>query len=161
LTNWKSLLELSEEKLMKKLLMLLMLMALATPAFAHDDDDEVGPQGPQGIQGPIGPKGDKGNPGNNGANGTNGTNGVNGKDGATGAQGPKGNDGDSGLDATRENVGVTVRWYDWKHFSLTSGYKFDVNHHGHEIDMAVLNIKLGKSYEERRIERLERMLKVH
>jgi hypothetical protein len=90
-------------------------------------------------------KGATGQAGAVGGQGSAGTQGVKGDKGDTGAQGAP---GDSGLDATRENIGVTVRLYDHKRFSVTSGYRYDVHHHGQEIDMAVLNIKLGKSWEE-------------
>lgn len=93
----------------------------------------TGPMGPQGLPGIAGEKGDAGNPGENGFNGR---------------------DGDHALDATRVNLGTSVRWYDWKHVNLTSGYRYDTNHNGHTIDAMMVNFKLGQSYEDRQIAEL-------
>jgi len=155
---------------MKRTLVIgIIVLGLFGRAYADDDGEigpqgPVGPQGPQGIQGPIGPAGKNGvngQPGTNGINGIQGPAGVKGSSGANGTNGTNGTngkDGDSGLDATHENIGVTVRWIDKQRFFLTSGYKFDVNHHEQEIDMMVLNIKIGSSYEEREISHLRKQL---
>lgn len=134
----------------------------------------IGPQGPTGPVGPLGPKGDQGTQGvqgpegqdgTNGVDGANGSNGINGSDGKGGKDGKEGDKGDPGLKGQdgkpgddmehrlTTNVGAEVRWYDSKRFSIKSGYRYDTNHHGHTVDAAILEIKIGKSYEERIIEK--------
>lgn len=95
----------------------------------------TGPQGVQGIQGVKGDKGDKGDPGDNGDN------------------------------RLTLNIGAQIRWYDWKHVALFSGYRYDIHHYGHTVDMLVVQVKIGSSYEERqnnalkaRLEAVERLL---
>jgi len=136
-----------------------------------------GPMGPQGPQGEIGPQGPQGETGANGTNGTDGTDGATGKDGLPGSNGTNGTNGADGKDGSKgdkgdpgvkgqdgkpgddmehrltTNIGAEVRWYDSKRFSIKSGYRYDTNHHGHTVDAAILEIKIGKSYEERLIEK--------
>lgn len=115
----------------------------------------------------------KGASGAAGATGSTGNTGVKGDTGATGQKGNDGKDGKDGLNGkdanidgnTFINVGASVRWYDWKNVSLTSGYRYDLNHHEQTIDAMVIQLKLGKSFEDRklsklqdRVDRLERML---
>ena len=133
-------------------ILLFAIPAISVANCGNGDPNGNGCTGSTGAQGATGPQGLTGA---TGASGTNGATGAAGKTGAQGVQGAQGLAGDSGLDATRENVGVTVRWHDWQHFSVTSGYKYDVRHQGQEIDIAVLNIKLGKSSEERQIDQLK------
>lgn len=106
-------------------------------------------KGTTGQAGAVGSTGSQGSIGQTGANGTNGTNGS-----------------DASIDGhTFINVGASIRWYDWKNVNLTSGYRYDFNHHEHTVDAMIINIKLGKSFEDRkvselqdRVDRLERML---
>lgn len=100
---------------------------------------------------------------------------VNNQPGSQGPVGPAGNPGPmgpSGSDASIENrletrMGADVRWYDWKHASIHSGYRYDLNHGGHTVDMAVVAVKIGESYQDRqigilnaKIEALQRMVGV-
>lgn len=83
--------------------------------------------------------------------------------GTGGKEGKDGKDGRNGTDATIDNhlflnVGLDLRWYDWKHVALASGYRYDVRHYNHTVDMAVVQVKLGRSYEERRLEALNQKL---
>lgn len=107
----------------------------------------------------------KGTTGTAGVAGATGSQGVQGTKGDTGAKGDKGDPGDNGDNRLNLNVGASVRWYDWKHVNLTSGARYDIRHYGWQVDMVMLNVKLGKSHEERiiedqdkRIEALERAL---
>lgn len=89
--------------------------------------------------------------------------GAPGVSGTGGKEGKDGKDGRNGTDATIDNhlflnIGFGIRWYDWKHIALTSGYKYDVRHYNHTVDLAVVQVKLGQSYEERRLEALNRKL---
>ena len=151
--------------LRKSLTVVLSLLLSLGMGLAHADggDDDGGSQGPQGVQGPVGPQGPQG------SSGQNGTNGVNGQAGATGIQGPKGNIGAQGPQGEPGNaaninnnlflnVGATVRWYDMKYVSFSSGYRYDVNHYTSTVDMLMVNIKLGRSYEDRRLDKLQKTL---
>lgn len=106
-----------------------------------------------------------------GANGTAGVAGATGAQGVKGDKGLKGNDGKDGLngkdgkDANIDNtltvnLGAMVRWYDWKYVSLNSGYKYDFNHGGHTVDAMIIQVKIGRSYEQREIDKLKKMLGV-
>lgn len=111
-------------------------------------------------------KGAAGTAGIAGAQGTQGNTGSKGDVGAAGKDGKDGKDGRDGSDANINNnlflnVGLNVRWYDWKHVSLNSGYHYDVNHYNHTVDIAIIQIKLGRSYEQREIEKLKKLLGVH
>ncbi len=88
---------------------------------------------------------------------------LNGAKGDTGAKGDKGDKGDK-ADAPKVdnmenrltvNVGAEVRWMDFKHFAFASGYRYDINHKGHTVDAMVIQVKLGKSYEEKQLEALK------
>lgn len=94
-----------------------------------------------------------------GSQGAQGQQGVKGDTGAKGDKGDKGDPGDDGNNRLTLNIGAQVRWYDWKHIALTSGYRYDVRHFGHTVDMLVVQIKLGKSYEERTLERQAKELR--
>lgn len=83
--------------------------------------------------------------------------------GATGAQGVMGYPGKDGQDAdyrpNHANVGADVLWHEWdNHIGMKSGYRFDTLHHGHTFDMAVIQWRVGKSAEDRRIDDLERQI---
>lgn len=105
-----------------------------------------------------------------GAAGTTGTTGSQGQQGVKGNDGKDGTNGLNGKDANIDghtfiNVGAMVRWYDWKNVSLNSGYRYDFNHNEHTVDAMIIQIKLGKSFEDRkvsalqdRVDRLERLL---
>jgi hypothetical protein len=105
----------------------------------------------------------KGSAGAAGAQGTQGVTGSKGDTGAKGKDGKDGKDGRDGVDANINNnlflnVGLDVRWYDWKYVSLNSGYRYDVKHYNHTVDIAVVQIKLGRSYEQRELDELKRKL---
>jgi hypothetical protein len=147
---------------MKSLLTVLVL-GLATNAYANCGNDKDAGNGcsetPISIVGPQGPIGPSGSPGVDGTNGTNGVNGVDGKDGKkgdkgdTGAKGQDGAPGDNMDHRLTTNVGAEVRWFDTKRISIKSGYRYDANHHDNTVDAVIFEIKVGKSYEERIIER--------
>lgn len=99
------------------------------------------------VKGAAGPAGQAGTDGTPGARGTKGDT------GAKGEKGDKGEPGDDGDNRLTLNIGAQVRWYDWQHVSLASGYRYDVRHSGHTVDMLVIQLKLGKSYEQRVAER--------
>lgn len=108
------------------------------------------------LKGAQGVAGTAGAIGSTGAQGTKGTDGKNGKDGLNGRDGK-----DADIDNTLTvNLGVAVRWYDWKYVSLNSGYKYDVNHGGHTVDAAIIQIKLGRSYEQRELDKIKKFLGV-
>jgi len=137
----------------------------------NGQDGSTGPSGQDGtngVDGSNGADGTNGVDGANGANGADGTNGANGTDGASGTDGKDGDKGDKGDPGVKgqdgkpgddmehrltTNIGAEVRWYDSKRFSIKSGYRYDINHKGHTVDAAILEIKIGKSYEERIIEK--------
>ena len=81
-----------------------------------------------------------------------------GPQGPEGAIGPSGKDGDSSDGNINLNVGVSARWLDAERWGLSSGYRYDIHHSGHIIDLAVLNLKIGKSYQDERIQRLRNEL---
>lgn len=129
-----------------------------------------GPTGPQGPQGPAGNNGTNGTNGVNGKDGTNGTNGVNGATGATGATGADNNGDISRYRGTNLSLDVAVRLFDTKY---VQGQVFDTyvvgSHPGDDVFAQGYNsqiglrivFKLGKSYEEREIEKLKKLLGVH
>lgn len=105
-------------------------------------------KGATGAAGVAGATGNTGSKGDTGSIGKSGNDGKNGKDGKNGLDGK-----DASIDHHLFlNAGLSLRWYDWKHVSLTSGYRYDFNHYNHTVDMLVVNIKLGKSYEQRELE---------
>lgn len=114
------------------------------------------------LKGTNGTNGSNGAVGSSGANGAKGDQGDKGSKGDAGAKGDKGDPGTQGDDMNHRlmvNVGAEVRWYDWKHFAVSSGYRYDVNHGDHTVDALVLQVKLGKSYEGREMEALKGKLK--
>lgn len=161
---------------MKKMTIALMLVSLTGIAYANCGNGNGNGNGCSGDTGPAGPQGPQGNPGTNGSNGangsngSNGSNGVNGSDGVNGATGSKGDTGDKGEAASTSAqlvVDTAVRLYDGKYaqFQVFNIYGLDTTRH-HDVVGDGKNVmfgarvvfKLGKSYEERRIEKLERLL---
>jgi Collagen triple helix repeat (20 copies) len=141
----------------------LFSLLLAVPLLGYAEEgghEETGPQGQQGAQGP------KGDPGSNGHNGTNGTPGAAGSQGVAGDKGSTGDTGAIGPQGTSADVpsidprlGVEVREYDSKHWSISSSASFGMsNSTARYIVEEKLTLKLGRSYEERRIDELERKL---
>jgi hypothetical protein len=131
----------------------------------------VGPQGPAGPQGPIGPQGPQGPQGAQGNAGTNGTNGSVGPTGATsasgtqgapgaqGVQGPQGPAAEINVPAIDPRLEVEIREYDSRHWSLSSFGSFGMQSGtSRYIVGEKLTLKLGKSYEEREIDRLKRLI---
>lgn len=116
------------------------------PQGIQGKDGPMGPEGPTGPEGPQGPKGDKGDPGEAPA--------------AAPANEVQQVTVEPKSPPTAYNVGAEVRWADFKYFSLNSGYRYDVKNKGNIIDAAIVQIKLGRSYEERRIDKLEYDLRV-
>lgn len=112
-----------------------------------------GMQGAQGVQGTEGTAGARGVQGQTGQKGNDGKDGKDGKDGHDGTDANINNN-------LFLNIGSDVRWYDWKHVALHSGYRYDVRHFNHTVDIAVIHVKLGRSYEEREIEKLKKLLGV-
>lgn len=127
------------------------LPAAAGGHHGHHSQGQIGPQGPVGPQGPQGPQGEAGAAGVDGRNGNDGRPGDAGAPGATGASGPAGESSDKNLAV---NVGAAVRWYDWKHVNLNSGYRYDIKNSAHVVDALIVGVKLGKSYEEREMAKL-------
>lgn len=107
------------------------------------------------LKGATGTAGVAGSQGDTGAQGVQGNKGNNGAKGEAGRDGRNGDDGDNRLTL---NLGASVRWYDWKNVNLTSGARYDVHHYGWQVDMMMVNIKIGKSYESRQQEKLEARL---
>lgn len=124
---------------MKKLSLMLLLPSIVW-AGGHNVNQEQntvvivsaqpGPQGPSGAQGVPGLKGPQGDPGQD-------------------------YDGDHRLTT---NIGADIQWYDWEHASIHSGYRYDFNHKGHVVDIGVVTVKIGKSYENRKLADLEKKL---
>jgi hypothetical protein len=117
-----------------------------------DDGDDIGPAGPIGLTGPASTV-----PGPAGKNGTNST--IPGPVGKAGQSitGPAGQD--ASIDHTlTAGLGFGMRLYDARHYSLNTLYTHDFVHSGNSV-FGLITIKLGKSWEERRIDKLERLLK--
>lgn len=147
---------------MKAFLLIVTGLLTFSPAFAGHHHGHGGHCNVcQSIPGPQGERGEKGDSGDSivGPAGADGASikGDAGVDGKAGLNGRDGSDADINH-ITTINVGVEVRWYDAKHYSLNSGYRYDLNHHGHTIDAAILQIKLGKSYESRQMEAMRKEL---
>lgn len=158
---------------MKKLLALLTILTVTIGTVRAD----TGPQGPKGDKGDRGEQGQSGQNGHDGNNGHDGQNGQKGSDGSNGHDGNNGHDGSTGENGKdgkngkdgvtppapdnlehrlNVNLGFDVRWYDWKYVVLKSGYRFDTNHKGHVVDALVVQFKIGKSHEERELDKLRR-----
>lgn len=147
---------------MKKLLIAAVLFGLATPVFANCGNGNGNGNGCSDNQGPQGPAGQDGLNGTNGTDGVNGTNGTNGKDGRNGTDAQVDRSAKLALDAA-------IRLYDGKYVQLQAFNiytpsrkdKQDVIGDGQNFMFgARVVFKLGKSYEERRIDELEKKLKL-
>lgn len=121
---------------MKYLIAALMAITMVGSAMAngnhdknhHDDDDPivvVGPKGDQGDPGPAGPRGDRGEP------------------------------DVSANEKTAVGVEGVVRLIDQRRFSVDLFDKYDIRQDRNHFLGLRLTYKLGKSYEERRIDELE------
>lgn len=134
---------------------------------ANGQDGIVGKDGMNGVSGnngADGKDGTKGDAGTVGKDGTNGKNGETGKDGTNGKDGKDGKAGPAGIDANIDhglfvNIGLDVRWYDTKYVAFSSGYRHDLNHHDNTVDALIVHLKLGKSYEQRQLETLEKRIR--
>ncbi len=163
---------------MKKLtLVTLAILGLSTLGYANCGNDNgngngcsgnTGPQGPQGPQGPVGLNG------TNGSNGANGSNGTNGANGSNGTSGVNGKDGRNGTDAQVDRsaklaLDAAIRLYDGKYVQVQA---FNIYLPSRKNNQDVIGdgtnfmfgarvvFKLGRSYEERRIDELEKKLKL-
>lgn len=131
--------------------------AESDPHFSNSDIDYVPLnqlKGANGATGAAGAIGAAGTAGTNGSKGDTGEAGTKGSQGDKGDKGDSGKPGDDGENRLNVNVGAEVRWYDWKHVALSSGYRYDLQHHGHVVDALVVQFKIGKSYEGRQMEKL-------
>lgn len=117
-----------------KRILLIALLSLSTSAYAGGKKHECH-ECKQGMPGPKGDKGDTGNPGRDGR--------------------------DADSRSPMVNVGADVRWYDAKHYDVRSGYRYDTRNGAHTIDAVIFGIKIGKSYEQREIEKLAKTLIEH
>lgn len=121
---------------------------------------ENGRDGAPGQNGEQGPKGDKGNNGNDGQNGEKGEKGDKGDRGNRGITGTNGKDGKNARARTQIIGEVGVRVFDTKRFQGQVFNAYDLRQ-GHNAQAgARLLLKLGKSYEEKRIIAQERELAI-
>ncbi len=143
---------------MKKLLLAAFLLALAIPALADNDhndgngNDDCVHSGNCSDTGPQGPKGDKGDKGDKGNTGP---------QGPKGDKGSQGTDGQDGRDLNAETaVGVeaVLRLYDGKHTTLELFDAYDIRARRNHFAGLRFTFKLGKSYEQKERERLEKLL---
>ena len=92
--------------------------------------------------------------GSAGADGVNGTNGKDGKDGVNGVNGRN-----AMAPAIDPRLDVEVREFDSKHWSVSSGVSFALQTgSARYIVTQKLTLKLGKSYEEKQMERMEQRM---
>jgi len=124
-------------------------------------DGQKGDKGDTGSQGEVGATGQDGTKGDTGENGEEGKDGDVGKEGKKGTKGDKGKQGiqgeqGKGLEDRYELIGE-VRLFDTKRttWSVYAGHDFnnDVN-----IIGAKCVVKIGRSYEERRLDELEKKI---
>ena len=140
---------------------------------------DTGEQGQQGIQGERGEQGQQGEQGQHGEQGTKGdtgeqgVSGKEGKQGEVGATGEKGNTGDKGEEGKKGEQGIQgergkgledrveligeVRILDTKRTTWSVYAGRDVNNKVGILG-AKVTVKLGRSYEERRLDELEARL---
>lgn len=133
-------------------------------------------KGEKGDQGDVGPQGPQGIAGQDGLNGVDGINGLNGIDGAIGPQGEKGNMGDKGDEGKTGKQGEQgpqglqgkglkdrieligeVRILDTKKTTWSVYAGQDVNNRASIVGAKVV-FKLGSSYEQRELEKLNARL---
>ena len=132
--------------------------SVGTWVNASDVPELKGAKGDTGATGATGSTGSTGQNGSNGENGTDGQNGESGENGQQGEKGTQGNQGErgKGLENRTELIGE-VRIFDTRKWegNLYAGHDFNNNVN---IIGAKLTYKLGKSYEERRLDELEARL---
>lgn len=117
----------------------------------------TGAQGVQGITGTSGTTGIQGQAGKTGAQGATGTNGVNGTNGINGTN--------AAVDDSAKLVGdVALRLYDGKRVQLqlfdAYGFSFQTNEGKNMMYGMRVVFKLGKSYEERQLEKLQKQVEL-
>ncbi len=143
---------------MKKIMMVMVLMSLTGMSYANCGNDNGNGNGCSGNVGPQGPQGPSGQ---DGLNGTNGNNGTNGKDGRNGV------DGKNASTRVMPVLDTALRIYDGRFVQLQAFNVLRLADHnkraleGSTEFMAGARVvfKLGQSYEERRIDALEKKLK--
>jgi len=112
----------------------------------------------QGNKGDKGDKGDQGNPGNNGQDGQNGepgSNGEKGQDGKEGSQGVRGPEGQGLKDRTELLIGARV--YEGRRWTTELHGGRDFNNEINIVEVRCTR-RFGKSYTDKRIEKLESLL---
>jgi Collagen triple helix repeat (20 copies) len=152
-----------------RILVVVILSAmLSMVVYGEEGDQEetpvTGPAGPQGLQGPRGPQGFPGQQGQpgwqgpmglqgyDGANGISGKDGINGKDGAVGPAGVS-----SVVPAVDPRIDVEIREYDAKHWAVSSYVSFGIQTGTSRYIVGQrLVLKLGKSSEQREIDKLRK-----
>ena len=137
---------------------------------ANGIDGVDGKNGLDGKNGKRGKKGDTGSAGENGSNGLNGNDGVNGVKGETGANGKDvdpaivqaqnnkinaNNKRIHQLERPQEIVGAEVRVYDGKKWTITTFVDYSSTRNNVDRAGVRFTYKVGESYEERRINKLE------
>ena len=110
-----------------------------------------GPKGDTGDTGPQGPQGDKGDDGLAGADG---------KDGKDGVNGQRGRDGVDSRRLAMPVVGeIAARLYDHRYFQLQGFYGYDFRNQVNHVAGARILLKIGTSWEERRLDLLQRRIR--
>jgi hypothetical protein len=150
-----------------RILVVVILSAmLSMVVYGEEGGDQeetflTGPTGPQGLQGPIGPQGFTGQPGQQGLAGSRGSNGINGIDGKDGINGKDGAVGPAGVSsvvpAVDPRIDVEIREYDAKHWAVSSYVSFGIQTGTSRYIVGQrLVLKLGKSSEQREIDKLRK-----
>lgn len=145
---------------MRNLVLILAVILTASLASANCGNDNGNGNG---CSGNVGPRGPQGQPGLNGSDGTNGINGTNGTNGTNGINGTNGRDADAKIMPVLD---AALRLYDGKYVQLQA---FNVWHLSDKNSRALAGttefmagarvvLKIGKSYEERRLDALEHKL---
>lgn len=144
---------------MKVIFILAVITFVAGPIYANCGNGNGNGNGCSGEQGPAGPTGPQGLPGNDGQNGDNG---IDGKDGSSGQ------DGKSAGTRVMPVLDTAVRIYDGKYIQLQAFNVLRFADHnkralgGSTEFMAGARIvfKLGKSHEERMLEKQQREIEL-
>lgn len=128
----------------------------ATGATGEAGRDGI--NGLNGVDGTVGPQGDKGDIGQNGEQGIAGSDGKNGEKGKTGDKGQQGIQGPQGkgLEDRVELIGE-IRILDTRKTTWSVYAGRDFNNNANIVGAKVV-YKLGKSYEESRLDNLEKKL---
>lgn len=164
---------------MNKLIIALGVLLLASPIMAdnehgHKHGHHNGHHNHNGTNGTNGLNGTDGLNGTNGTNGINGLSGMSGSNGVDGKDGTSGKDGKDGVNATVDDsaklvLDTAIRLYDGKRFqwqvfnvySLNRVADHDVIGDGRNMMFGARVIfKLGKSYEEQRIEEQDKKIQL-